>query len=153
MSEKKERGQVYLDNDSGETVTIAGTNTPVALAAGNVAVTSLNRYVEQAASAGTLKLAKGKHLIIATASVSVTSGKVIEMAVLKNATEESQALASLTSDGGRESMAAVGIVESDGDDVFSLAFANQTDTTNVTVYQASLVALAIDTVPPRPGAP
>ena len=150
-----EHGQVYLDDDSGTTVTIASADVYVELAAGNVAISALSRFSAPVASTGRITLAKGTHLVMISATVDMTSAKEIYMTALKNgvAGESPQILTGLLGDGERECMSAFGLVSSDGDDYVSLGFMNTTDTTNIVVHQASIVAIGLDTNPPRPGTP
>lgn len=154
MSTKNERGELYLDDATGVTVTIAVADTYVALT-GFTGGTGNNRHVVEDDTNDQLQLGKGTWLVMYRASVDVAASKRIESAILKNGVtgEEAASVCRILSDAEAETMVGWAIVSSDGDDIFTLGFKNVTDTTNVVVHQASLTAIALDTHPPRLGTP
>lgn len=152
MTIGNEFGSLYLDDNTGVTVTISEAGTYVEV--DTLTAGPNSHYVSEDAAAGRLKLSKGTHLVLWSASLSSGASNQIEGAILKNgATEQAQTIGRVMSDNAVEHISGMGLVESDGDDEFSLGLKNVTDTDNVTLHQCQIVAIGLRTSPPRPGAP
>lgn len=150
-----EYGELYKVAPSA--VANGGAGTPGVIAGFTA---GLSRYTVLDATAGRIKLAKGKHLVrvhvgatVATADAEASvyigtrnSGVVAPLA-------KSQAKGHVLN-GDATSITSEAIVDSDGETEVLALIANEDSGANaITVHTAQLLAIGLDTQPPRPGTP
>lgn len=148
MLNQGEYGELYKNADITVDITTVNVGVEIAtLDAGE------SRYTKLNGTTGRIRLAKGKHLVRAEVSLTAASGKALALSIAKNGTTQAKTTQRVTSDNAPEHVSLQGIIESDGDDEVSVLVVNTTDNADVTIKAINLVALGLNTSPPRPGSP
>jgi len=155
MLNMSEYGELYFVA-GGKSVTIATAGTPVTIAA---LVAGDSRYTVLNASAGKIKLAKGKHLVRAHVGVKCTAGAQevgLNVATLQAGTTAAVAKSKAVGLADATDPVAItseAIVTSDGTTEVLVQVSNEGSNDNLTVETVQFLAIGLDTQPPRPGTP
>lgn len=150
-----EHGELY--RVTGATVANGGAGTPGVISG---LVAGESRYTVLDATAGRIKLSKGKHLVRAHVAATVATADAAASLYIGTrndgtiaAVAKSQAKG-LVLNGDPSTLTSECVIESTGETEVLAMIANEDSGTNlITVQSIQLLAIGLDTQPPRPGTP
>lgn len=145
-----------LTKSSPTTVPNGGATVPGVI---STYVAGLSRYTVLDAANGRIKLAKGKHLVRAHIGATVATADAEASVYIGTRSNGAVTLVTKSQakghvlNGDPTSITSEAIVESDGETEVLALIANEDSGNVITVHTAQLLAIGLDTEPPRPGTP